>query len=335
MSRRLIVLCVVAFLTFTVVVGLTALYLSMTPKKYEATSVVLIPPTSDVATEMEIIKGQNLAECVIEKLKPEKREESRDRLVSKFRDRLKLEFRDRREVKWSGSSELIEIPVCMIEITATGDSPRKAKDIANRVAEEYVVLSLRTKHKLIPWNQKLWDDLVERIADELEQARADLERSKELLHEHMVPDEYMLSGVPHAVVGLKAGILQMEVELDILRERLSESDPEVINLKECIVANRQKLQQQKKKAIEQYSRQLDLTQVAAEAMFGQQLHTLLTARQERLRDGDILPNAPMIIDVAKEPSAPSRPRTRLTLFLSAVLGLSLSSGMVLFLSKRI
>ena len=131
-------------LAFVIVVGLTAVYLVITPRQYEASAVVRIPmsggggglatalgaflpigPSSDVATEIEIIEGRNIAEKVITALKLDKKEKTLEQdwreIVSGFQDALKVQQRGRTN---------------LIEITAAADSPKEAKQIANKVADE-------------------------------------------------------------------------------------------------------------------------------------------------------------------------------------------------------
>jgi uncharacterized protein involved in exopolysaccharide biosynthesis len=264
------------FLIFAVVTSLTAVYLVRTPRQYEATAAVRIPtsggagglaaalggilpvgPSSDVATEIEIIKGREIAEKVIRELKLDKKNLESDwrQIVSGFRGMLK--------VGQKGAANLIEI-------TATGDSPEEARDIANEVAVEYVQLSEAS-------SQKVWNDLINQMEAKLEQTRADLERSRQLLHDYEAKEgittafsplligggtstggygtQYVVPEVPQAVAELKASIMAMEMQLETLRKNLPEANPEIINLKNQIATSRQKLQQEEEKAIEKYNKQ--------------------------------------------------------------------------------
>ena len=78
-----------------IVTGLTVVYLLKTPRQYEATAVVNIPTagsrsglvaalgsflplgaSDDIATEIEIIKGRNIAENVISELELDKKDKN-------------------------------------------------------------------------------------------------------------------------------------------------------------------------------------------------------------------------------------------------------------------
>jgi len=342
-------------LAFVIVVGLTVVYLVRTPRQYEATAVVKIPtassggglaaalgaflpigPASDVATEIEVIKGRDIAEKVVKELKLDKKEKNLEldwrQILSGFREMLKVSQR--------GSANLIEI-------TATSDSPEEARDIANHVADEYIQLSGTS-------SRKLWNDLINQMETKLEQTRADLEKSRQLLLDSEakagIPSafsllligggaskgeygtQYVVPEVPQAVAELKASIMAMEMRLEMLRKNLPEANPEVISLKDQIETSRQKLQQEEKKAIEKYNKQFGLTKLAAEVLFNQQLYSSLVSKQEELRAQYIMQNkSPEIAEKALEPLYPSKPKRRLILMMGAVLGVFTGLGLSLFL----
>ena len=341
-------------LAFIVTMSSTALYLARTPMQYEAAAVVRIPTfggggglaaalgaflpvglSSDVATEIEVIKGRDIAERVIKDLELDKKEENLEldwrQIVSGFREMLKVGQKGRTN---------------LIEITAAGDSPEEAKDIANETAGGYIQLSETS-------SQKLWNDLINQMEAKLVQTRADLEESRQSLHDYEAEEgittafsplligagastgeygtQYVVPEIPRAVAQLKAGIMEMEVQLEVMKKGLSEADPKVISLKKQIAASRQKLQQEEKKAIEKYNKQFGLTRVAAEIVFNQQLYSSLVSKQEELKAQYIMQNkSPEIIEEAVEPLYPSKPRRKLTLMLGAVAGLFLGLGAALF-----
>ncbi len=127
-------------LSFFVVVSLTIVYLIITPRTYEASAIVKMPVSGgggglaqalgsilplgqsvDLATEIEIIKGRDIAEIVIKDLGIDKKPENQDRritqIVSGFQKTLK--------VAQKGKTNLISI-------TAVSASPEEAKNIANK-----------------------------------------------------------------------------------------------------------------------------------------------------------------------------------------------------------
>jgi len=340
-------------LGFVVVVGATAVYLVRTPRQYEATAVVRIPmsgsggglaaalgtflpigPSSDVATEVEIIKGRSVAEKVITDLKLDKKEKNLERdwrqIVSGLQRMLKA--------KQKSKSNLIEI-------TATGDSPEEAKDIANKVADEYIQLSEAS-------SQKAWDNLINQMETKLKQTGVELERSRQSLHDYEAEEgittafsplligagastgeygtQYAVPEIPQAVAKLKASVMEMEVRLEVLRGNFPEAESNIIILKNQIAASKQKLQQEERKSVEKYNKQFGLTRVAAEVMFSQRLYSMLVSKHEELKAQYIMQNkSPEVIEQAVEPLEPSRPKRKLTLILGAVLGVFLGLGSAL------
>lgn len=341
-------------LAFVIVVGLTTVYLIRTPRQYEATAVVRILAsggggglaaalgaflpiglTSDVATEIETIKGRDIAEKVIGDLELHKKEKNLEldwrQIVSGFQGMLKVGQKGRTN---------------LIEITATSGSPEEAKDIANQTAVEYIQLSETS-------SQKVWNDLINQMETKLEQTRADLEISRQSLHDYEAKEgittafsplligagastggygtQYVVPEIPQAVATLKASIMKMEVQLEVLRKNFPEADPEVINFKNQIAASRQKLQQEERKAIEKYNKQFGLTRVAAEVVFSQRLYSMLVSKQEELKAQYIMQNkSPEVIERAIEPLYPSKPKRKLILMLGGVLGVFLGLGAALF-----
>jgi len=344
-------------LAVVVTVGSTVVYLVRTPRQYEAAAVVEIPtsgggglasafgalmssgPSSDVATEIEIITGRNIAEKVIKDLELDKKEKNLEldwrEIVSAFHKKL--------NVGQLGKANLIKV-------TATGDSPEEARDIANEVADEYVQLSNTS-------SQKLWNGMINQMETKLEQTKAALEGTRQSLHNYEAKEgittafsplligsgvsqggtqyggtQYAFPEVPQAVAQLKASIMEMEVQLEVMRKNFSEADPKVISLKKQISAGNQKLQQEEKKVIGKYNKQFGLTGVAAEIVFDQQLYSMLASKQEELKAQYIMQNKPPeIIEKAVDPLYPSKPERKLTLMLGAVLGLFLGIGFAFFL----
>ena len=334
---------------FVTVVGSTAVYLVRTPRQYEATAVMKIPTSggggglaaalgafmpvgmvNDLVTEIEIIKGRNIAEKVITDLKLDKKEKNLEQdwreIVSGFQEALKVQQR--------GQTNLIEI-------IATGDSPEEAKQIANIVADEYIQLSEAS-------SQKLWNGLISQMEAKLEQTRTDLERSRQSLHDYEAREgittafsplligagasgtQYVVPEIPQAVAKLKATIMEMDVQLEVLRKNFPEADPMVTNLKNQIAVSRQRLQQEEKKAIEKYNTQFGLMGVAAEVVFNQQLYSMLVSKQEELKAQYIMQNkSPEVLEKAVEPLYPSTGR-KLTLMLGAFLGVFLGLGSAFF-----
>ncbi len=343
--RRWLILAV-----FFTVVSLNAVYLSVAPRRYEATAVVSIPlsstgsglaaalgnflpigSNSDVETQIEIIKGRNIAEKVIGELGLHKKVKNQGQDPR----RIVLELQKSLEVKQRGRTNLIDI-------TATGYSPEEAMHIADRVATEYVQISDTS-------GKKIWSNLIEQMEKELAKAESDLEKSKLLLHEYEAEEgitpafgplligsgqvtgsPYVASDIPQAVAGLRASIIEMEIQLESLRRSFSEGDPKVISLKNQIAESKRKLQQEEKEALEKYNKQFGLTSIASEVLFNQQLYGLLVAKQEELKAQYIMQHRPPeLIENAMEPLYPSSPKRKLTLILGAALGMFLGLSLAL------
>ena len=338
------------FLAFSAVLSLAVIYLFVAPRQYEATAVVSVPVSSagsglaaalgnflpigsnsDVATEIEIIKGRNIAEKVIGELGLYKKAENQGqdpRMIV-------LEFQKSLKVKQRGRTNLIDI-------TATADSSEEAMHIADQVAAEYVQISDIS-------GKKIWDNLIGQMEKELVKAESDLEKSKLLLHEYEAEEgitpafgplligsgqvtgsSYVASDIPQAVASIKASIIEMEIQLETLRKSFSEGDPKVIGLKNQIAESKRKLQQEEKEAIEKYNKQFGLTNIASEVLFNQQLYGLLLAKQEELKAQYIMQHRPPeVIENAMEPLYPSSPKKRLSLILGAALGTFLGLSLAL------
>lgn len=342
-------------LSFVLIVCLTTIYLKIAPKLYEATTTIKLPSTggasslsaaisafvplgatSDIATEIEVIKGKDIAEAVIKETgydkKPENQQLEWIDIIDRFRKGIKV---------------LQKSKTNLIQITVTSPIPEEASEIANRIAEEYIRKSDES-------NRKLWNNLISQMETKLAQTRKDLERSRELLHQYEsqkgittafspilvgggnlssgVGSQYIVPEVPQAVAELKARIMQMEIQLDGLRRYYPEENPEIIRLKNQIAQSKQKLQQEESNVIDKYNKQFGLTKLAAEVVFNQQVYSSLVAKQEELKAQFIIQNkSPEIIERAEIPVWPVKPKKTLILLLGAVVGVFVGLGLALFL----
>jgi len=334
-------------LVFSVAVGSTVIHFVRTPRQYEATAVVKLSssggdgglgsafgaflrvgPSRDVVTEIQIIKGREIAEKVIRNLGLGKTEESSKRawrqIVSAFRKKLQIKQK-------SGGN--------LLDITVIASSPETARDIANEVAREYIQQSKTSK-------QKVWDDLIKQTEIRLEQAIVDMETSKQLLYDYgikenilgafssvllggMTSTQYVVPEVP-PVAKLKGSIMEMEMQLEMLRKNLPEANPEVINIKDQLVASRERLQQEERKAIGKYNKQFGLMKLAGEVAFKQQLYTSLISKHEELKAQYLMQDKPPeLIEDALDPLYHSKPKARPILTIGALLGLFLGLGAAL------
>jgi len=336
-------------LSFIVVMGSTAVYLNRTPNQYEATATIKIPvsssgglssaisaflpvgPTSDLLTEVETIKGRDIAETVIKELKLDKKEENAKlewgQIILKFQTMLKVGQKNKTN---------------LVDVTAIGDSPQEAKDIADQVATEYIRMSGAS-------SKKTWDNLISLMAVKLKEAEDVLERSRQLLHEYEAKEgiitafssllvgggeskggygtQYAVPEISQAVAALKVDIMQMEIQLEGLRKYLPEGNPEVMRLKNRIADSKQRLQQEEKKVIEKYNKQFGLTDLAARVAFNQQLYSSLVIKHEELKAQYTMQNKiPKIVESALEPIYPTKPKKRLSLMLGGMMGLFLGLG---------
>ena len=340
-------------LLFIVVVGSTVFHLYKTPYQYEATAVVKIPmssrggfssaisaflpvgPASDIETEIEMIKGRDIAETVIKELKLDKKEEN-SRLE---RRQIILHFQKMLTIRQKSNTNLVNI-------TAISDSPREAKDIADQLATEYIRMSGAS-------SKETWDNMVSQMAVKLKEAADVLEKSRQMLHEYEANKgiatafssllvgggtsiegygtQYAVPEISQAIAALKVNIMQMEIQLEGLRKYFPEGNPEVIRLKTNISDSKQRLQQEDKKAIEKYNKQFGLTDLAARVVFNQQLYSVLVTKHEELKVQYIMQNKiPEIVESALEPIYPTKPKKRLSLMMGGVMGLFFGLGFAFF-----
>lgn len=338
-------------LSFFVVVSLITIYLIITPRTYEATAVIKLPVSGgsssltsalssfiplgqsiDVATEIELIKGRDIAETVIRDLGIDKKPENQSKEITQ----IVYDFHKALKVTQKGKTNLISI-------TASSTSPEEAKNIANRVAYEYIEKSKSSF-------QKSWNNLINQMEAKLSELKKDLEVSRKLLHEYEsekgittafssillggnVPGtglQYVGTEVPQAVAELKSRTMQMELQLENLRKYYPEENPDIIKLKDQISENKQKLKQEEEKFIDKYNKQFGLTKLAAEVAFKQQLLSSLISKQEELKAQYIMQNKPPeLIEEALEPMYPSAPKRKLILMVGMVLGAFLGLGLAL------
>ena len=375
--KWLIVAAVVVALSSTV------FYLYRQEPVYEATAIIMLESknsgglssslsvflpnvgTNDVATEIAIIKGRTIAERVVRELGLHLRERKtkqglihtilksmgraprlnelekdpeRDlrRVVSKLQKR-KLKVRQE-----SGTN--------LVSVKAIYSSPEDARDIANKVVDEYIQWSDTV-------NQSTWNGLIVQMEEKLKQVKADMDRSRQLLHEYEAEQgittafgplligggaevggagtRYMVPESSQAVANMMANIIEMEIQLQTMQKTHSAADPAVSSLKNQISASKQKLEEEEEKAIKKYNTQFGLTKLASEVVFSQQLYSTLITRHEELKAQYLMQsNPPKIIERALVPLKSNNQNKKMALIFGGLFGLFLG-GVFAFLLKSL
>ena len=364
-----------------IIMSPTVLYLRWQVPVYKATAIIMLEPKNsgglssslsdflpnvrsradNVSTEIAIIKGRTIAERVVRELGLHLRERKiKQSLIDKILSSVRLgprldkleknelekdpernlrrtvsEFQRRLEVKQEDSTNLVSVKVIC-------DSPEDARDIANKVIDEYIQWS-----DIL--NQSTWNGLISQMEEKLNQVKADMERSRYLLHEYeaeqgittafgplLIGDgtqtgaagtRYMVPETSQAVAGMMASIIEMEVQLQTMQKTHSAAAPVLISLKNQISASKNKLKEEEEKAINKYDKQFGLTKLASEVVFSQQLYSTLMTRQEVLKAQYLMQNnSPKIVERALLPFASNKSNKIRTLILGGFLGLFLGIG---------
>gem|GEM_PF-1364035 len=328
-------------------------------KEYQATATLKLPASSggsslaalagipgassDIATETQIVKTREIAEKVIRDLGLDKKEENRGkdwrRIVTSFQKSIKVSQ---------------ERQTSLIKVTATGETPKEAKEIANAIALAYIDFSKRARQKLLA-------DVISQMNVKVAQAERALEASRKALHEYEakagMPTAFasiLLGGglgvsgssggggaptgipgipemVPQIIATLESRATDLELQLNVARKSLGEADPTVIRLKQQLEETRRKLAQEKERAIEKYNKQYKLSRLAADVLFNQQTYAMLLSKQEELRAQFILQNRPPeLVEAAIEPIYPSKPRKKMNMMLGGILGIMMGVGVAFF-----
>lgn len=303
-------------------------------------------------TEFEIIKGRKVAERVIDKLgithlyarpDPKRKDESpdMDQLMANLppevrRRALMSELQNRLEVNWKMNER--KAMVNLISITARSYSPQEAMDIANAVAESYI--EIHDEYK-----QKAWQELINLLAIELEKARAAYEESRRQLYRNATEkdiaaafgsvlggSQFAASDLPVGISALRARIMDMEIQLQVMEKDLPPAHPRVLSIKKELGEIRQRLEKEEANAKEKYSQQFGLTSTAAEVTFNQQLFNMLASSQQSLKAQYIMEKqSPEIVEYALQPLAPSQQSRRTGLSMAAAVAIILGLGLSLLL----
>lgn len=349
--RRWWVIAITLFFT----IFIARLYVSTIPVKYEALATIKLPTsgssgglasslgfllptgiTGDMANEVEVIKGRDIAERVINVLDYDKKAENaeldRRLLIQKIKSKIKPLRR--------GQTNLLDIKV-------TDKSPKEAKDIANATASEYVN---RSKDSL----QKSWDKLISVMEVKRTEAKDELEKSRQVLHEYEAKEgvtpafsPLLLGGglpqssqyiqnvnadITQSVASLKSSVMQMELKLDMLRKRLPDANPEVIELKNQLADNNQRLKEEEKKAIEKYNKLFGLSDLAAKVVFDQQMYAQIVTKHEDLKAQYLMQNkSAEIVENAIEPLFPVSSKKNLIYMVVSLMGIFFGISIIMFL----
>jgi capsular exopolysaccharide synthesis family protein len=290
---------------------------------------------SDMANEIEVINGRTMLERVIEILQYDKKEENagldRRLLIQKMSTKIRALKR--------GQTNLLDIKV-------TDKSPKEAQNIANTVASEYVKKSKDSFNKS-------WDRLLSVMEDKRTESKDELEKSRQILHEYETKEgvtpafsSLLLGGglaqssqnmqnsnsdITLSIASLKSNVIQMEIKLEMLRKRLPDANPEVIELKNQLAESNQRLKEEEKKAIEKYNKIFGLSDLAAKVVFNQQMLTQLITKHEELKAQYIIQNkSAEIVENAVEPLFPVGSKRNLVYAVAFLMGIFLGVGIIMF-----
>jgi capsular exopolysaccharide synthesis family protein len=333
-----------------IIVLLLALYFTRSPELYRATALVKTATPSyggygydrdfafssvlrstygTLSTEVEIIKGRELAERVVEKLRIAKKAETPELVWRSKVTRLQgqIEIRRRDFTK-------------LLQITARSDTAEDAKNIANAVSREYIEMHKASR-------QRMWKDLIDQLESELKTVSEDLEQSRQKLYDYAMEE-----GIANAFAGLlgnsgryviepslsenlfnlKSKVVELELELEVLKKNFPAADPQVRSLENQLSVYRERLDQANREAQSKYNKQLELTSIASEVTFKQQLYSFLMSRQQELRAQYTMQiQSPEIVEEALLPLYPSTPDRRPTIAMSLFVGLFMGIGLAIFL----
>ncbi|MBD3182377.1 polysaccharide biosynthesis tyrosine autokinase [Candidatus Poribacteria bacterium] len=328
---------------FGIVVSATLIFLLVTPRQYTSKAVIKIPTQSggglaaalgaflpigqagDVTTEVEIIKSRTISEKVIKELGLDKKPKNTDMdmrmIINKFQENL--------EVRQRGRTNLIDI-------SAAGDTPKEAKEITDQVAIEYIDFANKSQ-------QKAWNELITQMENKLKEVKGELVDSRNRLYQNETGEgiptafsplligagnqiggdssKFMIPEVPQTIAKLRSAVMELEIELDVLKKSYPPSDPKVVNLKAQLKETRERLKEEEEKAFEKYNKQFGLTELAAEVVFNQQVYSLLVTKHEELKAQHIMQrNTTEIIEEAAEPLYPSKPKRKIIFAASILAG---------------
>lgn len=305
-------------------------------------------------TEFEIIKGKIVIEKVINKLgitelyrKPVEKKQRKKQsdetsepptysLPPELKKRFLIsEIQSRLEVGWQET--MASRRINLVKITARSYSPKEAMEIANTTAEAYIEVYNSYK-------QVAWKSMIDLLEIELKKSQVSVEESRNRLYQSANEKElaasfsgilggigYAPSDLPIGISSLKSRIMEMEIQLEVLRKDYSELDPRVTSLKKELDEIRQRLTKEEAKAKEKFSEQYGMSKLSSQVLFDQQMYNSLMSSHQQLKAQYLMEKqSPEIIEQAEIPLSPSSPSRRTNLSLAVVMGFVLGIVLSLF-----
>ncbi|MDD5546637.1 MAG: polysaccharide biosynthesis tyrosine autokinase [Candidatus Omnitrophica bacterium] len=300
----------IVFLTFGIVLALTAAYTLLEEPAYKAsatvsiaekktfgkllTEVFVVSPGDPLLSQSRIIKSKPVAEAVVRELNlagTHPTEEEFQKMVS--------------SVEASISTEIVT-NTNLIRIDVVNRDPRKAAAIANVITKAFVVENLKEKNKQARSVREFVEKRMEEIKEKLRASEVALMefRRKE------------------AAAGIAVPLQNKLVELESKRAELlltyTELHPDVVKIKEQIQGIKERLEKMSETELEfaRLTREFQMNEKAYREL-EDRFHEAQFAEAEEVSDVNI-------VDPASVPVRPMKPDRVLNLLMGVIVGLTLS-----------
>lgn len=261
------------------------------------TDAILGTGTDILATEEKVISGRPVVEKAIKRLgyfKENASQDEMDFIVSQIQ---------------AGISTSKDEIASIIYLTVESDQPRKAKDVANMIAEVYIEENLKQRSKEST-------QLREYITKQLTDVEERLRKAEDALASFK--EQEVVTGV---AVNLEARLGELKTQLSNLLTKATEKHPDVLRLQEQISGVEEELKKLPKAEVEFARLQRDVTVHEA-------IYTQLRTRFEEVRIAEKREvSEASIINPAFESQYPIRPNKRFAALIGMVVGAML--GLIL------
>jgi polysaccharide biosynthesis transport protein len=193
----------------------------------------------------------------------------------------------------------------MIRITATADKPKDAADLANVVAEVYILENLNEKNKQARHAREFIEEQLATLENKLRDTESRLKNFD------AGSSQVKLSGP------IEQKLVELQFKLAELLQKYTEKHPQVIQLRDQIKG----LEAQ----VHGYSdKQLEYTGLAREVEVNQKLYSMLKEKLEEARITEQQKVSDVsVVDPAVMPGAPIAADTRMKIVMGALMGLIL------------
>lgn len=311
--------------------------------------------TDYIMTQSKIIKSRTVAERAYDNLNLWEKHKIKDSIKKELEERIKRnnfglsnneieeQMKEGDFLRFMNTINVLSVRLTrLVEVSAENTNPKEAADAANAIAKAYQEENLQIKFDTT-------EDAGNWLLKQIKEQRKKLHKAEQALQEYMIKNEIV--SVPsfdsstnssmndetnmRLISKLKEQLAMAEAEKTTLSSRYKNKHPKMIRLKAQIRALDKKIKEEMGESYKFNQKTIEYSVLRREVEVNRRIYdSLLNRAKETNISIELKTNNIRVIDPARVPKSPIRPRTESNIFMAAILGL-IGGGLLAFFLENL